>query len=117
MAPLAFDSPWWLLALVPILVLTIYLSARSRAGLPSVVQKTALILRCLAFSALVLALARTVQLSGGEGLSILVLRDLSASVPRLVSDQVVEQTSNQLGTLEFPDQVSVTGISRRRERL
>jgi uncharacterized membrane protein len=110
--PLGFDSPWWLLALVPILLLTIYFSARSRAGLPVVVQKTALILRCLAFSALVLALARTVHLTGGEGLSILVLRDLSASVPRLVSDQFIEQTSNQLGTLEFPDQVSLVSFGR-----
>ena len=76
------------------------------------VQKTALILRCLAFSALVLALARTVHLTGGEGLSILVLRDLSASVPRLVSDQFIEQTSNQLGTLEFPDQVSLVSFGK-----
>ena len=55
--------------------------------------------------AIVAALARMVLFSGGEGLSILVLRDLSASVPRLVSDEIVSETSNRLGTLNFPDQV------------
>ena len=105
MSLIGFDSPAWLWLLIPALGCVIYFTRESRAGLPAAVQKLAMSLRCLAVVAIVAALARMVLFSGGEGLSILVLRDLSASVPRLVSDEIVSETSNRLGTLNFPDQV------------
>ncbi|MGE4632559.1 MAG: glutamine amidotransferase [Planctomycetota bacterium] len=103
--PIGFDFPAWLLLLIPALGCVIYFTLSSRAGLPVAVQRLAMLLRSMAVVAIVLALAQMVHLSGGEGLSVLVLRDLSASVPRLVSDEIVSQTSKRLGSLEFPDQV------------
>ena len=113
--PIDFDSPRWLLALVPLLAVVIYFTLRSRAGLPPAVQRLALVLRCVAISALILALSRMVLLSGGDGVSLLVLRDLSASVPRLVSDEMIEQTSRRIGTLNFPDQVSLVSFGKEQQ--
>ncbi len=114
--PIEFDQPIWLLTAIPLLGLLIYISMRSRAGLPIAVKNTALLLRGLAIIALVLALARTVHLTGGEGLSVLVLRDLSASVPRLVSDDVIAETSKRLGGLEYPDQVSLISFAKDQQQ-
>ncbi|MGE4602263.1 MAG: VWA domain-containing protein, partial [Planctomycetota bacterium] len=112
MFSIGFDVPAWLLVLIPALGCVIYFTARSRAGLPVAVQRLALLLRGMAIVAIVLGLARMVHLSGGEGLTILVLRDLSASVPRLVSDEIVSETSKRLGSLEFPDQVGFVSFGK-----
>ncbi len=112
MSSIGFDVPAWLLVLIPALGCVIYFTARSRAGLPVAVQRLALLLRGMAIIAIILGLARMVHLSGGEGLSILVLRDLSASVPRLVSDEIVSETSKRLGSLEFPDQVGFVSFGK-----
>ncbi|MDE0959264.1 MAG: glutamine amidotransferase [Planctomycetota bacterium] len=114
--PIDFDQPMWLLAGIPLLASLVFISTGSRAGLPNAVKKTALVLRGMAITALVLALARMVHLTGGDGLSILVLRDLSASVPRLVTDEAISKTSRRLGTLEYPDQVSLISFAKDQQQ-
>ncbi len=111
MFSLGFESPAWLWLLIPALGCVVYFTRNSRAGLPAMVQKFALSLRCLAVVAIISALAQAVIISGGEGLSILVLRDLSASVPRLVSDEIVTNISKRLGQLDPPDQVAFASFA------
>ncbi|MGE4620005.1 MAG: glutamine amidotransferase [Planctomycetota bacterium] len=114
--PMAFESPLWLLALIPALACVVYFSRKSRAGLPAAVQRLALFSRSAAIISLIAALAQLVHLSGGEGLSVLVLRDLSDSVPRLVSDEMVSQVSKSIGSLEAPDQVSFVSFGRNQQQ-
>lgn len=112
MPAIGFDAPYWLWLLIPAVGAVIYFARKSRAGLPAAVQKFAMSLRCLAVISIISALAQVVIITGGEGLSILVLRDLSASVPRLVSDEIVSKISGRLGTLKFPDQVGFASFAK-----
>ncbi len=82
--PLQFDSPWWLL-LFPIGAALVVLAARkSLAGLGPVSNATAIALRLLALLLAAAALAEPSYRLTSKGLTLIVVSDVSRSVPPAV---------------------------------
>lgn len=102
-----FAQPSLMLWAVPALAIVLFLWKSSRAATSPVVRNSSLILRIVAVLLLFLGLAGFSLESENDGLSIVVLRDLSESVSRLETDAVLEQISRRMGTLTVPDQVAL----------
>ena len=107
MIPVEFAHPWVLLWALPVLALIWLLWKSSRASASAEIRISSLILRTLAALLLLAGLAGISLDSDSDGLSIVVLRDLSESVSRLETDAVLDQISKRLGTLTVPDQVAL----------
>lgn len=76
-----FTHPWRLLALVPALIWTLVLARRSDVTAAGWRRATALILRLIIVSALVLAMAGLQWLKPFEGMNVFFLLDRSRSIP------------------------------------
>ncbi len=77
--PMRFDSPWWLLALL-VLVVALAINARSLAGMARWRRRTALALRMVVLTALCCALAGATMLRPQDALCVFFLVDSSHSV-------------------------------------
>ncbi|MGE3164477.1 MAG: VWA domain-containing protein [Planctomycetota bacterium] len=87
--PIEFGRPWWLLGLVVALVLTVVIARNSLAGQSRVRARMSLGLRVLVVVLLGLILADLRLTLRGKGLTVLFLLDLSESVPRAASDDLL----------------------------
>ena len=112
MMSFGFEQPLLLLLLIPVTIFVVYLWKTSRARTPVAVNQASLILRLLCTWILIFGLAGVSEYKEGKGLSIVVLRDLSQSVPRLESDSALSQISNRIGDLKAPDQVGLISFGR-----
>ena len=113
-----FLQPWWLLLLL-VLPLIVLLSVRSLSGLGTARRAMAILLRCLAVSFVILALAEMQTPSTSSRLTVLFLWDKSASIPQVdtgagtiderirgfIKDAVVERPSrnakDEVGLIVF----------------
>lgn len=110
--PFRFDEPL-LLLMLPLLLLAVWASGRgSLSGLPTGLFRTVGIIRAVVIVLLVLTLARIYWVRSGEGLMVLVLRDLSASVPREEGESALENLRERIGDLSPPDQVGLVSFGR-----
>jgi len=110
--PFRFDEPLALL-LLPLLLFGLWAFARrSLSGLPATLARSIHSLRAVIVVLLILALAGTHWVRSGEGLMILVLRDLSASVPRAEGERALDSLRERIGDLSPPDQVGLVSFGR-----
>ncbi|OUU21463.1 MAG: hypothetical protein CBC13_09060 [Planctomycetia bacterium TMED53] len=107
MTSIDFAQPWILLWALPALAITFWLWRSSRASTSPQVRNSSLTLRVVAVLLLVASLAGVSLDRDGDGLTLVILRDLSDSVSRLETDAALEEISRRLGTLKTPDQVAL----------
>ncbi|MCA9268371.1 MAG: VWA domain-containing protein, partial [Planctomycetales bacterium] len=94
---LAFDSPWWLLALPLLWIAVPVVSYGSLSGIGWGRWLTAVLLRCTIVTLLVLALAEAQYLRTSERMTVIYLLDQSESIPaeqrRAMLDYVIKEVS------------------------
>lgn len=107
---LEFSEPWLLLWSVPVIAVIYLLWKYSRAASSPHIRISSLVLRSIAAILLLLGLAGISFDTKSDGLTIVVLRDLSESVSRLETDIALEEISRKLGNLTVPDQVALVSF-------
>ncbi len=93
--PFSLERPWVLLALAVAIFVTVGIARRSYAGQPPEVARVTLGLRLLLLVLLFLGLGGLSIVFRGKGVTVLVLRDLSQSVPTAEADRIVARLSQQ----------------------
>lgn len=81
LGPLQFDRPWWLIAAPIAILLTLWIAHRSITGLGPVAHRVAIAIRIIAILLAALALAEPSYRLKAEHVSVLVVQDLSKSMP------------------------------------
>jgi uncharacterized membrane protein len=82
LGPLQFDSPMWLVALVPASALVLVFAARSLSGLGPVTRRVAIGVRLIVVALIVAALGEPQWRREARDVSLVVVLDTSESVPR-----------------------------------
>ena len=109
--PLSLEQPWILLVLVALIAASVVVARRSDAGQPREIARITLGLRILLLTLLCLALGGLSLVHRGEGLTVVVLRDHSASVPVAETDRIIAQLAQQKPARDH-DQIGLISFGR-----
>ena len=107
--PVTFDRPLWLFALL-CLPLFGWASARSLVGLDATRRVIALILRCVLFAALVLALAGINWIKQSGANCVLFVVDSSYSVPREARKRSLDFVQQAVQNMQAQDKIGVLTV-------
>ncbi len=110
--PLALEHPWVLVLLAIALVCTVRVAHRSLAGQPREIARLTLWLRIVILVLVTLALGGLSLVFRGKGITVLVLRDLSASVPTAEGDRIVAEISRNTGKLDTGNRIGLLVFGR-----
>lgn len=110
--PFSLERPWILLPLAVAIYWTLRVARSSLAGQPPEVARITTGLRILLLVLLALSLGGFSLVHRGEGVTVLVLRDLSASVPAEEGDRIVRLLSERATDLDSGDRVGLIAFGR-----
>jgi uncharacterized membrane protein len=109
--PLTLERPWVLLLLLVLAIATVRIARRSLAGQPPELARVTLGLRLFVLTLLCLALGGLAWVQEGEGVTVVVLRDHSVSVPSVEADRIVARIARQEPTGE-DDRIGLISFGR-----
>jgi len=110
--PIALDRPWILIPLALAAWWTIRTARRSLAGQPREIARITLGLRLLILALAFLSLGGLAVVRRGEGITVLVLRDLSASVPSSEGDRIVAEIARSAGRRPDGERIGLVVFGR-----
>lgn len=110
--PFEFGRPWWLLGMALALAMTVIISRNSLAGQTRDRARSSLALRLIVVALLGLILADLRMTVRGKGLTVLFLLDLSESIPRSASDEMLDALVRTTRTLSEDQRVGLIVFGR-----
>ncbi|MFO0829889.1 MAG: VWA domain-containing protein [Phycisphaerales bacterium] len=102
---LLFDQPVWLLAIVPAIGAIVAIALRAGSGWRS--QPVSLSLRLGSVTLLVVALARPIATWHGQDVAVVVVRDVSASVPKRLDGVIDQFLATETRAIQASDRIGV----------